>query len=86
MSDDLDCELLCLPDLETGLTLDVTGRQGILTPPRHMALPLMYPEARPCLTHSLICISNRTYEIYDWSLLMYVIIRVNVAFLCVHLV
>jgi hypothetical protein len=34
----LDCGLFCLHDLEIRLTACVTGRQGMLTPPRHLNL------------------------------------------------
>jgi hypothetical protein len=34
--------------VELGLTAGVTGRQGILTPPRHMIPPLVCPEGRVC--------------------------------------
>jgi hypothetical protein len=35
-----------LPDLEIGFTADVTGRQGMLTPPWHLIPLLVYPEVR----------------------------------------
>jgi hypothetical protein len=31
-----------------GLTADVTGQQGMLTPPSHLIPPLVYPEVRVC--------------------------------------
>jgi hypothetical protein len=34
--------------IQTGVTADVTGRQGMLTPPRHLIPPLVYPEVRVC--------------------------------------
>jgi hypothetical protein len=37
-----------LPELELGLMVGVTGRQGMLTPPRHLIPPLVYPEVRVC--------------------------------------
>jgi hypothetical protein len=34
----------CLSNLEIGLTAGVSGRQGMLTPPRHLIPPLIYSE------------------------------------------
>jgi hypothetical protein len=45
---DLDYGLNRLPELELGLTADVTGRQGMLTPPKHLIPPLVCPEVRVC--------------------------------------
>jgi hypothetical protein len=45
---DLDYCSYRLPDLELGLWAGVTGRLGILTPPWHLILPLIYPEVRVC--------------------------------------
>jgi hypothetical protein len=56
-----------LRDLEMGLTADVAGWQGVLTPPRHLIPPLVYPKVRVC-PHSLMWISYGTYEIDDCSL------------------
>jgi hypothetical protein len=42
---DLDYASYRLPNLEIGLTVGVTGRQGMLTPPRHLIPPLIYSEA-----------------------------------------
>jgi hypothetical protein len=33
---------------EMGLTAGVTGRKGMLTPPRHLMPPLVFPEVRVC--------------------------------------
>jgi hypothetical protein len=33
-----------LPDLELGLTVGVTGRQGMLISPRHLIPPVLFPE------------------------------------------
>jgi hypothetical protein len=38
-----------LPNLEVGLTAGVTGQQGMLTHPRHLILPLLFPEVRVTL-------------------------------------
>jgi hypothetical protein len=46
LTHDLDYGSYRLPNLEMGLTVDVTGQQGILTPPRHLILPLIYSEVR----------------------------------------
>jgi hypothetical protein len=46
--------------------MGATGRQGMLTPPRHLIQPLVYSEVG--LPHSLIRISYRTSEIDDYSL------------------
>jgi hypothetical protein len=35
--------LLRLPDLKIELTVGVTGRQGMVTPARHLIQPLVYP-------------------------------------------
>jgi hypothetical protein len=40
--------LMCLPELELGLTAGVTGRQGMFTPSSHLIPPLVYPEVRVC--------------------------------------
>jgi hypothetical protein len=40
---DLDYGSDRLPDLELGLTAGVTGRQVMLTPPRHLIPPLVFP-------------------------------------------
>jgi hypothetical protein len=56
---------LLLLDTWSQLTAGVTGRQEMLTPPRHLIPPLC-----PCLPYSQICISYRTYEIDDCSLSM----------------
>jgi hypothetical protein len=45
---DLDYGSNRLPELELGFTAGVTGRQGILTPPRHLIPSLVYPEVRVC--------------------------------------
>jgi hypothetical protein len=37
-----------LPKLELGLTAGVTGRQGMLTPPRHLIPSLVFPEVSVC--------------------------------------
>jgi hypothetical protein len=58
-----------LPELELGLTAGVAGRQGMLTPLRHLIPPPVYLEVRVC--HILkFCISYRTCEIDDCSLFM----------------
>jgi hypothetical protein len=36
--------LIMVNDLEIGLTAAVTGRQGMLTPPKHLIPPLVYTE------------------------------------------
>jgi hypothetical protein len=38
---DFDYRLFCLPDLETGAMVGVSGRQGMLTPPRHLIPPMV---------------------------------------------
>jgi hypothetical protein len=58
-----------LPDLELGFTAGVTGRQGILTPPKHPD-PTFSIARGPCLSYSQICITYRACEIDDWSLFM----------------
>jgi hypothetical protein len=35
-------------NLEIGLTAGVNGRQGMLTPPKHLTPPLIYSEVRLC--------------------------------------
>jgi hypothetical protein len=45
---DLDYGSYRLPELGSGLTAGVTGRQGKFTPPRHLIPPLVYPEVRVC--------------------------------------
>jgi hypothetical protein len=64
--------LLCLPDLETGLTAGVTGRQGMFTAPRNLIPPLVYPKVRICpiLKFVFPTAKCRTYEIDDCSLFM----------------
>jgi hypothetical protein len=46
----------------------VTGQQGVLTPPRHL-IHIWYIQ-RLVFAHFLICISERIYEIDDYSLFM----------------
>jgi hypothetical protein len=46
---DFDYGAYRLPDLEIGLTAGVTGRQWMLTPPRHLIPRLVYPVACICL-------------------------------------
>jgi hypothetical protein len=41
--------LYCLPDAEIGLTAGVTGRQGMLIPPRYLIPPLVFPGTRASL-------------------------------------
>jgi hypothetical protein len=54
-----------LPELELGLTAGVTGRQGMLTPPRHLIPPLMFPWVRVSLIWSVGC------SIYlHWTLIL----------------
>lgn len=36
----------CLPDLDRGLMMGVTGQQGMLTPPKH---PMVFPGVYVCL-------------------------------------
>jgi hypothetical protein len=45
---DLDYGSYRLPDLEIQITAAVTVSQGILTPPRHLIPPLVYPGVRVC--------------------------------------
>lgn len=54
---DFNYELPCLPDQDIGLMADMSGQQGVLTPPRHSSC------RRPCSPYSLFCISYRIYEI-----------------------
>jgi hypothetical protein len=49
---DLDYGLYCLPELELGLMVDVTGQQGMLTPPRHLIPSLVFPGVRVNLRFS----------------------------------
>ena len=44
LSIDFDNGLLHIPDLDYWVTADVTGQQGMLTPPRHLIPPLIYIE------------------------------------------
>jgi hypothetical protein len=50
-----------------GLMAGVTGRQGMLTPPKHLIPPLVYPEVRVC---PILKFVSPTYEIDDFSLFM----------------
>ena len=45
-----DYGLFRLPDQDYGLTADVTGQQGMLTPPRHLIPTLVCPGVRDCPT------------------------------------
>jgi hypothetical protein len=50
---EFDCGLFLNVDklilvFEMGQMASVTGRQGMLTPPRHLIQPLVYPEVRIC--------------------------------------
>ena len=49
LNTDFDYGLFRLPDLDYWLTVGVTSQQGMLIPPRHLFLPLVYPYL-PC-TH-----------------------------------
>jgi hypothetical protein len=62
---DLDYGSYRLSNVEIGLTADVTGQQGMLTPPWHLIPPLNIQ--RSVYAHSLICISYKTNEIDYWS-------------------
>jgi hypothetical protein len=54
--------------LELGLIAGVTGRQGMLTPPRHLIPPLVYPEVRVCPIPKFVLPTG--HEIDDCSLFM----------------
>jgi hypothetical protein len=43
LDNDFGCGLFHLSDLEIWITVDVTGRQGMLTSPKHLILSLLYP-------------------------------------------
>jgi hypothetical protein len=45
---DFDCGFLHVPNLLSRHTAGVTGRQGMLTPPRHLIPPLVYLEVCVC--------------------------------------
>jgi hypothetical protein len=55
--------------MELEIPAGVTGRQGRITPPRHLIPPEVYPEVR-FLPFSQMCISYRTYDIDHCSLFM----------------
>jgi hypothetical protein len=44
----LDLQYRFKPNLEIGLTAGVTGRQGMLIPPRHLIPPLINSEVSVC--------------------------------------
>jgi hypothetical protein len=65
--------------MKLGLMASVTGRQGMLTPPRHLIPPLVYPEVDLCLPYSQNLIYYRTYEIDDCSLFMLFMLLINIS-------
>jgi hypothetical protein len=56
--------------MELGLMAGVIDQQGMLTPPRHLIPPLLYPGVRVSPFISLICISYLYFET-DHSLVSY---------------
>jgi hypothetical protein len=54
--------LLRLPGLDIELTVSVTGRQRILTPPRHLTPPVLYPAG--CAQFSDLCIVQYFSSLY----------------------
>jgi hypothetical protein len=60
------CGLLRLPDLEIGFTANVIGQQRMLTPPRHLIPPLVFPGIHVCP------ILYFTRDLWDWSLIVIV--------------
>jgi hypothetical protein len=44
-----------IPELEFGFMAGVTGRQGMLNPPRHLISPLVFPEVRVSLIFNVEC-------------------------------
>jgi hypothetical protein len=66
---DLDYGLSCLPNLEMGLTADVTDQQGCLL--LHGTWSHLYYIQRSLYAHYLNCISYRTYEINYCSFLSF---------------
>ena len=47
----VDYELLRLSESDYWLMVGVTGQQGMLTPTRHLIIPLVYPGVRVCNAH-----------------------------------
>jgi hypothetical protein len=58
MFETLDYGLFCVLDLETGLTSDVTGRQGMLTLRRYLIPPLVCLGVRACPFSDLYFLQN----------------------------
>ena len=67
---DSDHGLLRLPDQDLGLTAGVTGRQEMLTPPRHWIPPLVYPGVRVRPISQICILFNSIYEIDHCSLFL----------------
>ena len=63
---DIDYGLLRLPNVDYWLTAGVTGQHGMLTHPRHLIPPLVYPGDRVC--YGVIFVLFLEYEIDNGSL------------------
>jgi hypothetical protein len=70
---DFGCGLFCLLDPEVGLTVDVTGQQRTLTPPRHLISYLVYPGVHACLIGRMWLVNRgRLLLLGTWSHILYI--------------
>ena len=65
----MDCSVYLIH----GLTVGVTGQQGMLTPPRHLIPPLVYPGPRICLTLVFVFYLGLTILITVRYLCLYIV-------------
>jgi hypothetical protein len=67
---DFEYGITHLPDLEIRLTISVTNQQGMLTPPRHLIPPLVFPIFRICISYGIYETDHYTFLKNAWKLLI----------------